>query len=392
MPRPSPEAIDHLTTLIGFDTVSSRSNRALIDHVAGVLAAHGVACEVMESEDGAKANLYATIGPPDAGGLMLAGHTDVVPVEGQDWHTDPFAATEREGRIHGRGAADMKGFIACVLALVPELVSGKRGQPVHLAFTHDEEVGCFGGAELAKWLAAAPVRPACCVVGEPTGMGIVNGHKGKLSVDCRVRGAECHSAHLDRGVNAVELAAELIARLRAIQKRFIAEGPHDGRFDPPFTTVHTGTVHGGIARNIVPRDCRFAFEVRNLPGADPEAVLKEVRAFAEAELLPEMRAVAADAGIDFEAQSHIPALDPEEDSAFLRLALSLSGANAPGVVSFATESGLYQGTGIPTLVCGPGHIREAHRPDEYVELDQLALCESFLRKLVAGIGGPGGVR
>ena len=227
------------------------------------------------------------------------------------------------------------------------------------------------------------VRPARCVVGEPTSMAVVNGHKGKLSVDCHVHGAEGHSAYIHKGVNAVEIGAEIISRLRAMQRRLQAIGPFDTRFDPPYTTIHTGLMTGGIARNIIPKDCTFEFEVRNLPGRDAGDFLKELETFIKDELLPEMRAVAPNSGVSLDIHSHIPALDPDDDSEIVRLALQLTGANAPGAISFATEAGLYQGIGIPTIVCGPGDIAQAHRPDEFVALDQLALCETFLGDLIA---------
>ncbi|MDX1486543.1 MAG: M20/M25/M40 family metallo-hydrolase, partial [Alphaproteobacteria bacterium] len=213
-------------------------------------------------------------------------------------------------------------------------------------------------------------------------MAVVNGHKGKLSVDCQVHGAEGHSAHIDKGVNAVEIAAEIVSRLRAMQKRLQSAGPFDDRFDPPFTTIHTGQIQGGIARNIIPRDCRFEFEIRNLPGQDADGFLADLRAYIEATLLPEMQAVAPQCGVDVEVQSNIPALSPDEDSELLTIALRLTDANAPGQISFATEAGLYQNAGIPTIVCGPGHIAQAHRPDEYVALDQIAACGAFLKEII----------
>jgi acetylornithine deacetylase len=313
---------------------------------------------------------------------MLAGHSDVVPVEGQDWRSDPFTATRRDGRIYGRGACDMKGFIAVALALVPEIAGEPLARPVHLAFTYDEEIGCFGGAALAEVIARMDRPPAFCVVGEPTGMKVVGGHKGKLSIDGHVRGAECHSAYNDRGVNAVEIAAEIVARFRALQKRLVAEGPKDPRFDPPFTTIHTGLMTGGTARNIVPRDCRFEVEIRNLPGDDPMDLLRAVEAGTVEPLLREMHKIAAGTGIRLDVQSCIPALAPADPDETVRQALRLSGTNRPGVVSFATEAGLYQRAGVPAIVCGPGDIAQAHRPDEYVAIEQLETCAEFLRGMI----------
>ena len=382
-PHREPDSRSLLEQLVGFDTVSSKPNLELIGFIADYLAGYGVSSTLIEDDTGHKADLLATIGPEEAGGLLLAGHTDVVPVENQDWSTDPFTMVERDGLIYGRGTCDMKGFIAVVLAAIPMLATARLRRPVHLGFTYDEETGCFGGQALARHLEGLEVRPARCVVGEPTSMTVVNGHKGKLSVDCRVHGAECHSAYIDKGVNAIEIGAEIVSRLRSMQRRAQADGPFDPRFDPPFTTIHTGLMGGGIARNIVPKDCRFEFEIRNLPGQDAGQFLKDLKSYIEDELLPEMRAVAPQSGVAMDIHSDIPALAPNDDSDILKLALQLTGANAPGHVSFATEAGLYQGIGIATIVCGPGDIAQAHRPDEFVALDQLRLCETFLGDLVA---------
>ncbi len=383
MPARDPDARSLLEKLVGFDTVSSKPNLELIGFIAEHLSAHGVSSVLINDDTGHKADLLATIGPQVAGGLLLAGHTDVVPVENQDWSSDPFTMVERGGRLHGRGTCDMKGFIAVVLAAVPALAAAGLRRPVHLGFTYDEEIGCFGGQALARHIEGLEVRPARCVVGEPTSMAVVNGHKGKLSVDCRVHGTEGHSAFIDKGVNAIEIGAEIVSRLRSMQRRAQADGPFDDRFDPPFTTIQTGLMTGGIARNIIPKDCRFEFEIRNLPGQDSGVFLTELETFIADELLPDMRAIAPDSGITLDIHSDIPALAPDDDSEMLKLSLQLTGANAPGYISFATEAGLYQGIGIPTIVCGPGDIAQAHRPDEFVALDQLALCKTFLGDLIA---------
>ncbi|MGE0652907.1 MAG: acetylornithine deacetylase [Alphaproteobacteria bacterium] len=389
MPDVAQDKLDLLTRLIGYDSVSERSNLALIEFVADYLSGYGVDAQVYKDKSGGKANLFATIGPQMSGGLMLAGHSDVVPVEGQDWSSDPFRAESRRGRIYGRGACDMKGFIAVALALVPELAGTTLTRPVHLAFTYDEEIGCFGGAALAEVIARMDHRPGFCIVGEPTGMKVVGGHKGKLSIDGHVRGAECHSAYNDRGVNAVEIAAEIVARFRALQKRLVVDGTKDERFNPPFTTIHTGVISGGVARNIVPRDCRFEVEIRNLPDDDPMDLLRTVKADTLESLLKEMHKVAADTSIRLDVQSCIPALAPTEPDEIGRQALRLSGTNRPGVVSFATEAGLYQRAGVPVIVCGPGNIAQAHRPDEYVTVEQLEKCADFLRGMVGNFQSRG---
>jgi len=371
--------------LIAFDTTSRNSNLALVDFVRDYLAGFGVQSDLVSDETGTKANLFATIGPEGNGGIVLSGHTDVVPVDGQPWSSDPFRVVEREGRLYGRGACDMKGFIALVLARVPELVEGRLAKPVHLAFSYDEEVGCLGVRRLLAEIARRAIRPECCIIGEPTEMRVVSGHKGKLTLHCRVKGRACHSAHTDAGVNAVEYAALLIGFLRGEAERRRTEGPFDGRFDPPYSTIQTGLIRGGNAVNIVPADCAFEFEIRHLPSERPEALIERLSAYAEGTLAPEMHAVAPESGIAFEPQSGYPGLDMDETSEVVRLAQRLSGRNDTGTVSFGTEGGLYREAGIPAVVCGPGSIRQAHKGDEYVELEQLALGEAFLDRLIAAL-------
>ncbi len=378
----TPRSLDMIRRLVGFDTVSRNSNRALIAFVQDYLAELGVDSHLTFDDDAEKANLYATLGPGDRPGICLAGHSDVVPVDGQDWDSDPFALAERDGRLYGRGTADMKSFLAVALAFAPEILARSLQTPVHLAITYDEEVGCLGAPRLIEALDALPVRPALCIVGEPTGMQVVTGHKGKLMVTGRVTGHEGHSAHIDKGVNAVEIAAELIARLRAIARRYAAEGPFREGYDPPYSTVHTGVVRGGTALNIIPGECVFEFEIRDLPGDDPAAVLAEIRQYGEQELLPGMQAVSDRAGIAWEIGPRYPALDTGDDSEVVRLAKRLARANDTGQVSFGTEAGLFHEADIPTVVCGPGHIEQAHKPNEYISLDQVARCEDFMARLI----------
>jgi acetylornithine deacetylase len=382
MPAPSAAAVEMIRRLVAFDTTSRDSNLALIGWVRDYLSGHGIASELVPDETGKKANLFATIGPADRPGLVLSGHTDVVPVDGQDWHSDPFALVKRDGRLFGRGTCDMKSFVAVALALVPEIKASARATPVHLAFSYDEEVGCIGVRRLIAQLARRPVRPWACIVGEPTEMKPVRAHKGKVSQRARVRGFECHSSLAPKGVNAVEYAAELVAFVARMGRRFAAEGPFDREFDIPHTTAHVGTIQGGTALNIVPRDCWFDFEFRHLPGHDPLALLAEVEAFAARELEPAMRRVRPETHIRFEPLSTIPGLATAEDSEIVVLAKAASGANASGKVAFGTEAGLFDGAGIPTVVCGPGSIDQAHKPDEFVALDQIAHCEQFLRRVL----------
>ena len=380
--------LDMIGRLVGFDTTSRESNLALIGFVRDYLDGFGIASELVFDDERRKANLFATIGPDDHGGIMLSGHTDVVPVDGQIWASDPFTVAMRDDRLYGRGTADMKGFIAAALALVPEFIAAKAPTPVHLALTYDEEVGCLGVRGLIARLGTRPVKPRLCIIGEPTLMQPVVAHKGKKSVRCHVRGHESHSALAHLGVNAIEAGATIIARIREMAQDKRDHGPYDPGFSPPYTTIHTGTVAGGTALNIVPRECRFAFEIRYLPEDDPDAMFAALRHHADM-LVADMHRVSPATGIEFDAYNAIPALSTAADSEVVQLAQSLTGANSVGKVSFGTEGGLYQQAGIPTVICGPGSIEQAHRPDEYLALDQLRQCETFLRRLIARLGKDG---
>jgi acetylornithine deacetylase len=366
--------------LIAFDTTSRNSNLDLIDWVRGYLAEHGVTSQLVPDETGKKANLYATIGPEGCGGIMLSGHTDVVPIDGQDWDSDPWTVVERDDRLYGRGTCDMKSFVALVLAQVPDLVRRKLHTPVHLAFSYDEEVGCLGAKRLVETLRHMPVKPRACIVGEPTEMRIIAQHKGKRSWRGHVCGLECHSSIAHTGVNAVEYAAEMVTFLRALAREKKTKGPFDKAFDPPYSTIHTGTIQGGTALNIVPKDCSFDFEIRYLPDDSPDAFIARVEAHAQT-LLAEMRAVFPDASIRIEPRSEFPGLATPEDADVIVLAKGISGHNASEKVSFGTEAGLFSEIGIPTIVCGPGSIEQAHKPNEFIALEQIAKCEEFLGKL-----------
>jgi acetylornithine deacetylase len=384
MSGPSRATVDLIKKLVAFDTTSRNSNLALIHFVRDYLAGLGVEAKLVLDESGKKANLFATIGPTSRPGIMLSGHTDVVPVDGQQWSTAPFAVTEKDGRLYGRGTADMKSFVATVLALVPEFQRTAATTPIHLSFSYDEEVGCIGVRRLISELERLRLRPTACIVGEPTSMKVIRAHKGKISYRCRVHGAECHSSLAPRGVNAVQYAAEVIAFITRLGRRFAAEGPFDRDFDVAHTTAHTGVVQGGTALNIVPKDCWFDFEFRYLPGEDPYALVGQVQRFAETELIPEMRRIDPDTGFSWEELSGFPGLSTDEDAEVSLLAKSAAGDNAAsGKVAFGTEAGLFDAAGIPTIVCGPGDIAQAHKPDEFVALEQVAQCETFLRRLVA---------
>jgi acetylornithine deacetylase len=375
-------SLEMINRLVAMDTTSRNSNLELIGFIGDYLGKLGVESRLVHDDSGRKANLYATLGPADKPGIALSGHTDVVPIDGQDWSSDPWTVVERGGRLHGRGTADMKSFIAVVLAMAPEILRRKPKTPVHLIFSYDEEVGCVGVRRLLDLLRDQPVRPFACIIGEPTEMKVMVGHKGKMSLRCRVHGRECHSSLAPQGVNAVEYGALLIGHLRGMADRLAKEGPFDENFDVAHTTVHTGVVHGGTALNIVPKDCAFDFEFRYLPGVDPDALLAELRDFAENKLLPRMRAVAPEAGFGWEPISAFPGLDTPVDSAIVAFVKSLTGANSVGKVAFGTEGGLFHEAGIPTVICGPGSIAQAHKPDEFIELDQVAQCEAFMQRLV----------
>ena len=370
--------------LIAFDTTSRNSNLELIEDVRGYLAGLGVTAELVYNEDRAKANLYATIGPHDRPGIALSGHSDVVPVDGQDWSSDPWRVVERDGKLYGRGTSDMKGFIALVLARLPAFLEAELQTPIHLCFSYDEEVGCLGVRPLLDFLKSRPVSPRLAIIGEPTSMQVVTAHKGKLSTRCRVTGSEAHSSLAPQAVNAVQEAARLVAFLADMAEEKEREGPFDPAFDVAHTTVHTGVIHGGEALNIVPRHCAFDFEFRYLPGEDAGALLERVKARA-AELEGPMRARVSGTGFAFEPISAFPALDTPPDAEVVDLAKSLTGANATAKVAFGTEAGLFSEAGISCVVCGPGSIEQAHKPDEYVEVAQLAACERFLDRLLERI-------
>ncbi|ERO65508.1 acetylornithine deacetylase [Pseudomonas piscis] len=383
-----PSSRELLARLVGFATVSRDSNLELIAFIRDYLAGLGVDSELIYNPERTKANLFASIGPDDRGGIVLSGHTDVVPVDGQAWTVEPFVLSEHEGRLYGRGTADMKGFIAAVLAAVPALLRRPLRLPVHLAFSYDEEVGCLGVRPMLARLQARAHRPLLCLIGEPTELRPVLGHKGKLAMRCQVRGAACHSAYAPQGVNAIEYAARLIGKLGEIGTRLAQPQHHDRRFDPPFTTLQTGIIRGGRALNIVPQDCQFDFEVRTLPGFDPRQVVDELQAYAQQQLLPGMRAVHADTAIDLQPLSAYPGLATAPDSEAAELLALLSGSREFGTVAFGTEGGLFHEAGIPTVVCGPGSMDQGHKPDEFISLEQLAACDALLLRLADWLAQP----
>lgn len=382
-------AYEMIEKLVGFPTVSRDSNLDLIEFVREYLAGHGIESHLVPNEEGTKANLYATVGPEVEGGVVLSGHTDVVPVDGQPWDTDPFAITERDGRLYGRGTCDMKSFSACGLALVPEMMSAGLKRPIHFALSYDEEVGCRGAPLMIAELVTRIPAPRAVIVGEPTDMRLVNAHKGMNGFETVVTGHEAHSSQTHRGVSAVMTAARLIHFLDTMAREVASRPRPESGFVPPYTTIHVGLVKGGTAANIISRECRFFWDMRNMPDDDPKVYRDRFEAFCRDEVLPEMRAVAPEADIVTTAHFANPGLRAEPGSAAEELVRALTGDNATGVVSYGTEAGQFQEAGFSTIICGPGSIDQAHQPNEYVERSQVEMCTATLRRLIELQAGGG---
>ena len=371
--------IEILRRLVAFPTVSRDSNLALLDWVEALLAPLSPRLRRFPSPDGAKANLLVSFGPEQPGGLVLSGHTDVVPVDGQAWLADPWVLREEGGRLIGRGACDMKGFLACCLALAPSLAERPLRRPVHLALSYDEEVGCTGVGPMAEWVGTA-LAPALAVIGEPSGLRLVNAHKGGLVASAHVTGRPGHSSQPDRCVNAVMVAAECIAKVNAIRAAMLA-GPQDPAFDPPWSTIQVNRIEGGEALNIVAATCRFFFEMRVLPGVDDHAVLAGLEQDVARTVVPAMQAVDPACGVRFEVMARIPALAACESAVEARL-LHLLGQNAAVAVPYGSEAGIFQRAGMPSVIIGPGDIAQAHQPEEFLSRDQLDACTPALERLV----------
>jgi acetylornithine deacetylase len=376
-----------LRDLVAFPTISEDSNRALIDHLAGRLEAAGARVEVMADASGKKANLFATLGPEGDGGIVLSGHSDVVPVAGQDWTVDPFALTERDGRLYGRGTCDMKGFIAAAVAMAPVFAGRRLSRPLHFAFTHDEEVGCLGAWSLAAALTARGLRPSVAIIGEPTSMRIIEGHKGCYEYSTHFTGLAGHASAPDQGVNAVEYAVRYVARLLEVGETLKTRAPAASPFDPPWTTVSTGVLTGGNARNVIAAEARVDWEMRPVQPGDADFVKEALRRYCDETLLPAMRRVAPEAGIVTEVVGEVEGLVPASDNEARRIVAELTGANGAGTVPFGTEAGIFQSLGMSVVVCGPGSIEQAHKPDEYIAVDQLRDCLTMLERLADRLGG-----
>lgn len=378
---------DLLGDFIAYDTVSDRSNLAMIGDLAGRLETIGARVEVLEDETGGKANVFASLGPEGDGGLVLSGHTDVVPVADQTWASDPFEMTEHEGRLYGRGSCDMKGFIAACLVMAPRYAAGELNRPLHFAFTYDEEVGCFGALALAQTLTRKGLRPAAALIGEPTSMRVIDGHKGCNEYTTRFTGLAGHGSTPDKGVNAVEYATRFVSRLMALQEALRKRAPDGSRFAPPWSTINVGGLHGGVAHNVIPSEAQVEWDFRPVQDADETFVKDDVEDYIARTLLPAMRSVYPEAKITTEAIGEIRGLIPADPNEARDIVLALTGANETGTVAFGTEAGIFQSLGMSAVVCGPGSIEQAHKADEFVALDQLSSCLEMLeglgRKLMA---------
>lgn len=379
MSGPTYSAKELLDRLVSFDTTSHKTNLPLIRFVEDYLAQHGLASSLTFNETRDKANLYATVGPQDIGGIGLSGHTDVVPVTGQKWDTDPFRMTERDGRLYGRGTADMKGFLACVLAAVPMLQSRRLSKPVHILFSYDEEIGCTGVRPMIARLGDDLVKPEMVIVGEPTRMRVVTAHKGPVRWAVDVRGRAVHSSMAPLGVNAISYAGQLLGELATIEHH-LADTSRDKRFDPPYSTLQVTLINGGTATNIVPVSCNFGFEVRALPGLNTRAIEQRVKDYAK-HLLTPMHAVAKEAGISIHQTECVPPFSIDASSPVVALAQDLAEDDHTHAVSYATEAGLFQDAGSPAVVCGPGDIAQAHTANEWIEASELDRCMDFLGRL-----------
>lgn len=376
------DTIAIIRDLVAFPTVSRDPNRDLLAYVEAYLARHGVGCDILWNAERSKGNLWATIGPPDMPGVILSGHSDVVPVDGQAWSSAPFMLREADGRLYGRGSCDMKGFVGIALAAVPDLVRRKLRAPVHIAISYDEELGCTGVVSLVDRIAGLPVRPALCIVGEPTGMQVVIGHKGGGMYRIVVDGRAAHSSLAPQAVNAIEYAAEMIGFIKGLSVESLCHGPHDHGYDVAHSTLSVTTIAGGTALNIIPDRCEIGFDIRSLPEVDANALVGRIRHHAETELLPRMRAVAPEAGVTVEPIVAFVPLGTAPEHPAVTFVKRLVGRNDHAKVAYGTEAGLFSNrAGVSSVVCGPGSIVQAHKPDEYLEIDELDRCRAMIARL-----------
>ncbi|MGI9464436.1 MAG: acetylornithine deacetylase [Aestuariivirgaceae bacterium] len=373
--------IDILDRLVGFETISGRPTHAIVDYISGYLESHGLTASLSYDEDGERANVFATIGPQVDGGVVLNGHTDVVPVEGQLWQTDPFKLTRKDGRLYGRGAVDMKGFLACVLGAVPTFKAANLKRPVHIAFSYDEETGGYGMPVLLDDMAGKTFRPAIVIVGEPTGMQIVSGHKGGYEMRTEITGLETHSCNPLNGVNAISYAVRLISHIEEKGCQLAAKPYPKSPYEPPYATFNIGTIDGGSARNATAGACAFDWELRPMPGEDGAAIIADIERFAAGELLPQMRKGHPGADIRVITEAPVPPLDDRNAATAIEFVCELTGQNSHGVVSFGTDAGYFSNAGYSTVVFGPGSIDRAHKPGEYIEEHELAAGLDFMQRI-----------
>ncbi|MGO1971558.1 MAG: acetylornithine deacetylase [Propionibacteriaceae bacterium] len=379
-----PRSLPWIERLVSIDTTSRNSNLPLIDVVATECRRHGLDPLVFPNDDGRKANLLVTVPAADgsrSSGVVLSGHTDVVPVDDQDWHSDPFAAEVRDGRLYGRGTADMKSFIGVILALLPELVAAELAEPVHVALSYDEEIGCLGGAEIVRQIADVGMSPRAAIIGEPSSMQVIRGHKSINLIRLEFTGVAAHSSLTNAGVNAIEYAAELITFMRSIADQWRAEGPFDEAYPLPYSTASVNVVHGGIASNTVPQSCVVELEFRSIAAVEPQRVIDRIRGKVD-ELAGRMGEEDPAAGVELQVLAQVPGLETAADAAAMSLGVALGGEPSEGKVTYGTEAGQFAGSGIEAVICGPGDISQAHTANEYIELEQIRACERFLAKLI----------
>ncbi|WP_299827496.1 acetylornithine deacetylase [uncultured Roseobacter sp.] len=380
--------IEILSDLIAFPTVSSDSNLEMIAYLADRLEAAGAKVDVLSDAVGRKANLFATLGPEIDGGIVLSGHSDVVPVTDQAWSTDPFKMAERDGRLFGRGTCDMKGFIAATIAMAPVFAKKIQHRPLHFAFTYDEETGCIGAGHLAKELKQRAFRPSVAIIGEPTGMRIIEGHKGCYEYTTRFQGLEGHGSIPDQGVNAVEYAVRYVARLLDLKNELRSKAPPRSRFEPPWTTINVGVLNGGTVHNVIAPKAQVDWEMRPVQVSDATFVKEDLKRYCREVLLPEMQKTHPDADITTEIIGEVDGLVPVDHNEARQIVSELTGANGADLVSFGTEAGIFQNLGMDVVVCGPGSIEQAHKADEYLERDQLAQCLKLLERLADKCAAP----
>ena len=373
--------IEILGDLIAFPTISPDSNIEFINYTADILRSSGANVDLLRSPCGKKMNLFATIGPDQDGGILLSGHSDVVPVTEQAWTTDPFQMVERDEKLFGRGACDMKGFIAATLAVAPTLAKQVKSRPLHFAFTYDEETGCFGARHLAEVLEERALTPGIAIIGEPTEMRIIEGHKGCFEYTTRFTGLPGHGSLPDQGVNAVEYATRYVMRLLALKDRLRELAPQESKFDPPQTTINIGAISGGVAHNVIAPTAKVDWEMRPVQTSDADFVKAEMANYVQTDLLPKMRAIHKGASIETEVLGEVAGLTPTDENEARRIVMELTGANGTDLVSFGTEAGIFQALGMDVVVCGPGSIEQAHKADEYVAKDQLSKCLDMLTRL-----------